>query len=156
MIPGTRRSLLRSPPRHATPSAHTRAPPHTPISTRIPDEGTQQAAAKPAAKERDDLMHQQTGRDVLPAAANVVLPLQPGCQETETQLQKVFCHPSLLGRDLQVQKSCPLWYEVVPGASVDPTSDQRTGTGQTTHPEQQRRTAWGHSSLRNLEDLLGC
>lgn len=67
--------------------------PCTPISTCIPDKGTQQVAAKPAAKERDDFMH-QTG-EIFPVPANMVLSLQPGCQETETQLQKVLCHPSL-------------------------------------------------------------
>lgn len=56
-------------------------------------------------------MHQQTGREIFPAPANAVLSLQPACQETETQLQKVFCHPSLLGGDLWVQKSCLLGCE---------------------------------------------
>lgn len=35
----------------------------------------------------------QTG-EIFPAPANTVLPLQPGCQETATQLQKVLCRPS--------------------------------------------------------------
>jgi len=63
-----------------------------------------------------------------PAPVNAVLPLQPGCQETKTWLQKVLCHPSLLGGDLRVQKPCLLGYEKASGASVDIPSDQRAET----------------------------
>lgn len=68
-------------------------------------------------------MRLQTGRKIFPAPANAVLPLQPSCQETETQLQLVFHHHSLLEGDLQVQKSGLLGYEKASRVSVDIISD---------------------------------
>lgn len=91
-------------------------------------------------------MLQQTGREIFPALAKAVLPLQQAAQ-----LLEVSCHPSPLGRDLQVQKFCLLWYEKVSRDSVDITSDQVAGTMQIAHGKQQHRVF-----SRYLQSLSQC
>lgn len=77
VIPGTRQSLQLS---VLTPGHRPPTHPSAPAFQR-------EAPSRAFAKRRDDIMHQQTGREIFPTSANTALPLQSGCQETETELR---------------------------------------------------------------------